>query len=73
MYCDSGLGGWVALCREAGHDTAMPVRTHGHDTGVGRRCWACRALGGRAQGAQAVGERWADWALGAGERQQAQA
>ena len=25
------LGGW-ALCREAGHDTAMPARTHGHNT-----------------------------------------
>ena len=24
--------GWAALCREAGHDTAMPVHTHGHDT-----------------------------------------
>ena len=24
--------GWAALCREAGHDTAMPVHTDGHDT-----------------------------------------
>ena len=59
MYCDSGLGGRAALCREAGHDTAMPVRTHVHDTGAGRRCWACRALGGRVQGAQAIGGHWA--------------
>ena len=32
------LGGW-ALGREAGHDTAMPTRTHGrlggHDTALG--------------------------------------
>ena len=52
MYCDSGLGGWAALCREASHDTAMPARTHGHDTGAGRRCWAL--------GRQGVHGRWAD-------------
>ena len=62
MYCDSGLGGWAALCREAGHDTAMPARTHGHDTGAGRRCWE----GARRQ--QAGAGRWADWALGPGAR-----
>ena len=39
------LGGW-ALCREAGHDTAMPARTHGHDTALGRT--------GRALGVQGV-------------------
>ena len=70
VYCDSGLGGWAALCREAGHDTAMPALTQCHDTGAGRRCWAWRALGGRAQGAQAAGGRLA---LGAERRRARQA
>ena len=43
------LGGW-ALCHEAGHDTAMPARTHDHDTALGR---AGRALG--AQGVRQAG------------------
>ena len=43
--------GWVALCREAGHDTAMPTRTHGHDTASWAatiRRWARSRCAGRA-------------------------
>ena len=60
--------GWAALCREAGHDTAMPARTHGHDTtswAATIRRWAHGArdrLSERAYGA--LGR----WALGLGRK-----
>ena len=36
---------------------AMPARTHGHDTGAGRRCWAAGAgrAWARGRALQAVG------------------
>ena len=63
MYCDSGLGGWAALCREAGHDTAMPARTHGHDTGLGR-AGSRRALDAGRRRSQQARRQLGEWALG---------
>ena len=68
------LGGW-ALCREAGHDTAMPARTHGQDTALGvqqvlsaGRCASGRAAGARGarQARGALAERAGQGWLGAG-------